>query len=239
MLEVKDLYVNYGAVAAVQGMTLSASQGKVTLVLGANGAGKTTTLRAICGLQKPKSGTVTLDGTEIQGLKASKIVRRGLVMVPEGRRVFAPFSVEENLRLGGYTAAKQSTEKTMQEVYEMFPILHERRNGPAGLLSGGEQQMLAFGRALMSSASTILMDEPSMGLAPAIVQSVLNSARTIAESGKTVLMVEQNAEAGLAVADDVFLVERGEVAYSGTAKEAREDPALVRAFLGEAALTDE
>lgn len=239
MLEVRDLYVNYGAVSAVQGMSLTATEGKVTLVLGANGAGKTTTLRAICGLQKPKSGVVVLNGEEIQGLKASKIVRRGLVMVPEGRRVFAPFSVEENLRLGAYTAPKSQAGATMDRVYELFPILHERRFGPAGLLSGGEQQMLAFGRALMSNASTILMDEPSMGLAPAVVQSVLHSARRIAESGKTVLMVEQNAEAGLGVADYVYLVERGEVAYSGTAKEAREDPALVRAFLGEAALTDD
>jgi branched-chain amino acid transport system ATP-binding protein len=238
MLEVKDLYVNYGAVAAVQGMTLSASKGKITLVLGANGAGKTTTLRAICGLQKPKSGTVSLDGTEIQGLKASKIVRRGLVMVPEGRRVFAPFSVEENLKLGGYTA-KNRDNSTLEQVYETFPILFERRNGAAGLLSGGEQQMLAFGRALMSQADTILMDEPSMGLAPAVVDSVLQSAKDIANSGKTVLMVEQNAEASLEVADYVFLVERGEVAYSGTAKEAREDPALVRAFLGDAALSDD
>jgi branched-chain amino acid transport system ATP-binding protein len=219
-------------------MTLSASKGKITLVLGANGAGKTTTLRAICGLQKPRSGTVSLDGTEIQGLKASKIVRRGLVMVPEGRRVFAPFSVEENLKLGGYTA-KNRDNSTLEQVYETFPILFERRNGAAGLLSGGEQQMLAFGRALMSQADTILMDEPSMGLAPAVVDSVLQSAKDIANSGKTVLMVEQNAEASLEVADYVFLVERGEVAYSGTAKEAREDPALVRAFLGDAALSDD
>lgn len=238
MLEVKDLYVNYGAVSAVQGMTLSASKGEVTLILGANGAGKTTTLRAICGLQKPKSGTVSLDGKEIQGLKTSKIVRRGLVMVPEGRRVFAPFSVEENLKLGGY-AAKNRDSSTLEHVYETFPILFERRNGAAGLLSGGEQQMLAFGRALMSQADTILMDEPSMGLAPAVVDSVLQSAKAIADSGKTVLMVEQNAEASLEVADYVFLVERGEVAYSGTAKEAREDPALVRAFLGDAALSDD
>jgi len=238
MLEVNDLYVNYGAVSAVQGMTLAAKPGQVTLVLGANGAGKTTTLRAISGLQKPKSGTVTLNGQQIQGMKASKIVRRGLVMVPEGRRVFAPFSVEENLRLGGYAASKQDAQRTMEQVFESFPILYDRRNGAAGLLSGGEQQMLAFGRALMSNADTILMDEPSMGLAPTIVDSVLKSAKDIANLGKTVLMVEQNAEASLTVADYVYLVERGEVAYSGTAAEARKDPALVRAFLGEAALSD-
>jgi len=239
MLEVTDLHVNYGAVQAVQGMRMTASKGRITLVLGANGAGKTTTLRAICGLQPAVSGSVTLDGKEILGLSTSEIVRRGLVMVPEGRKVFAPMTIRENLILGAYTAPKSTIAPTMEEIYTLFPILKERENGLAGLLSGGEQQMLSFGRALMSQAEVVLMDEPSMGLAPAVVENVLESARTIANSGKAVLMVEQNAEAGLEVADDVVVVARGEVVYEGSAEEARTNPALVRAFLGDAALVDE
>lgn len=239
MLEVTDLRVNYGAVQAVQGVTLSASPGKITLVLGANGAGKTTTLRAICGLQPVASGSVVLDGTSIVGMPTSKIVRKGLVMVPEGRRVFAPLSVYQNLIMGAYTASRATVQPTLEQVYSLFPILEERQDGPAGLLSGGEQQMLAFGRALMSQAEVILMDEPSMGLAPAIIDNVLASARSIADGGKAVLMVEQNAEAGLDVADTVVVVARGEVVYTGTAHEARSDTALVRAFLGDAALVEE
>ena len=239
MLEVTDLVVRYGPVQAVSDMRLTATPGRITLVLGANGAGKTTTLRTICGLQRAVSGTVTLNGKDILGLSPSRIVRLGVAMVPEGRRVFAPLTVEDNLRLGGYTASRQDNDRTMAEVYEMFPILHERRSGVSGLLSGGEQQMLAFGRALMSQAQTILMDEPSMGLAPAIVDSVLESARGIADSGKAVLMVEQNAEAGLEVANDVVVVSRGEVVYQGSVEGARKNPELVRAFLGDAALTDD
>jgi len=239
MLEVTDLHVNYGAVQAVQGVTLSATPGHITLVLGANGAGKTTSLRAICGLQPIASGSVNLNGQSLVGEPASAIVRRGLVMVPEGRRVFAPLSVYENLLLGAYTAPRNSVQSTLEEVYGLFPILQERQGGAAGLLSGGEQQMLAFGRALMSQAEVILMDEPSMGLAPAVVDSVLSSARSIADGGKAVLMVEQNAEAGLEVADTVVVIARGEVVYTGSAKEARNDTALVRAFLGDAALVDE
>ncbi|MBI1376618.1 MAG: ATP-binding cassette domain-containing protein [Frankiales bacterium] len=238
MLEVSDLVVRYGPVQAVNGMRLSTGPGRITLVLGANGAGKTTTLRAICGLQRAERGSVTLDGRELLGMPPSRIVKLGVAMVPEGRRVFAPLTVLENLKLGGYTASKAEAAATLQEVFEQFPILADRRNGPAGLLSGGEQQMLAFGRALMSQASVILMDEPSMGLAPAVVDSVLVSARGIADSGKSVLMVEQNAEAGLEVADTVVVVSRGEVVYEGTVAEARKNPSLVRAFLGDAALVE-
>jgi len=239
MLEVTDLVVHYGPVQAVNDMRLSAVPGRITLMLGANGAGKTTTLRTISGLQRAKQGSVKLNGTELLGMSPSRIVRLGVVMVPEGRRVFAPLTVQENLRLGGYTASRQDNERTIAEVFDMFPILYERRSGMAGLLSGGEQQMLAFGRALMSQAGTILMDEPSMGLAPSIVDSVLESARGIADSGKAVLMVEQNAEAGLEIADDVVVVSRGEVVYQGSADGARENPELVRAFLGDAALADD
>jgi branched-chain amino acid transport system ATP-binding protein len=235
MLEIKDLHVSYGKVSAVRGISLTAAPGRVTLVLGANGAGKTTTLRAVAGLHKPVSGEVLLDSTPITGLAPHKVVRRGVVLVPEGRRVFGPLSVLENLRLGGYTAAKGAD--TLDRVFEMFPILHERRAGRAGLLSGGEQQMLAFGRALMSQPRIMLLDEPSMGLAPAIVESIAEKVRTMADSGIGILMVEQNAEVGLEVADDVVVVARGEVAFSGPAEAARSHSSVLLAFLGEAALS--
>lgn len=239
MLEVRDLHVNYGPVQAVRGVSLSASPGRITMVLGANGAGKTTTMRAICGLQKSATGSVVLDGQEVLGQPTSEIVKRGLVLVPEGRMVFAPLTVLENLKLGAYTAPKSSIDETLNYVFELFPILKERSGGQAGLLSGGEQQMLAFGRALMSQADVILMDEPSMGLAPAVIENVLQSAREIANSGKAVLMVEQNAQAGLKIADDVVVVSRGEVAYAGVASDAQSNAEIVRAFLGDAALTSD
>jgi branched-chain amino acid transport system ATP-binding protein len=238
MLEISDLYVNYGHIEAVRGVSLQVRPGQVTLVLGANGAGKTTTLKAVAGLQPPTRGQITLNGETIAGLPAHKIVRRGVALVPEGRRVFGPLKVAENLRLGGYTANKAAFDETLARVYEMFPILHDRQNGPAGLLSGGEQQMLAFGRALMSQPKVMLLDEPSMGLAPVVVDSVLEKVRAMADGGIGILMVEQNAEAGLDVADEVVAIARGEVVYSGPAAEARDHASVLRAFLGEAALAN-
>ncbi|MEV0595739.1 ABC transporter ATP-binding protein [Nonomuraea cavernae] len=239
MFEIRDLHVSYGKVTAVRGVTLTARPGTVTLVLGANGAGKTTTLRSAAGLHKPDSGEVVLDGTAITGRPAHWIVKRGLVLVPEGRRVFAPLTVLENLRMGGYTTARGEMAGILDRVFEMFPVLRERQDGPAGLLSGGEQQMLAFGRALMAQPKIMMLDEPSMGLAPTMVETVLGSIRTMADSGIGVLMVEQNAEAGLEVADDVAVVSRGEVVFSGTAKEAASHSSVLRAFLGDAALVTE
>ena len=236
MLEVQDLHVSYGNIEAVRDVSVTAERGKVTLVLGANGAGKTTTLKAIAGLMSPASGSVKLDGADITGLAAHKVARKGVALVPEGRRVFAPLSVAENLRLGGYLASRQEYDQALARVYEMFPILATRRDKAAGLLSGGEQQMLAFARALMSKPKVILMDEPSMGLAPVIVDSILVKVRELADSGIGVLMVEQNAEAGLDVADYVVAVARGEVVYSGAVDEARNNASVLRAFLGEAAL---
>ncbi len=236
MLEIEDLHVSYGNVQAVRGVGMRVTPGKVTLVLGANGAGKTTTLKAVAGLEKPVSGTVTLDGLDITGLAPHKVVRHGISLVPEGRRVFGPLTVAENLRMGAYTADKATTAQTLERVHEMFPILSERAGSAAGLLSGGEQQMLAFGRALMSQPTFMLLDEPSMGLAPAIVDSILAKVRQMADSGIGILMVEQNAEAGLDVADDVVAVARGEVVYGGPAAEARNNASVLRAFLGEAAL---
>jgi branched-chain amino acid transport system ATP-binding protein len=215
---------------------MRATPGKITLVLGANGAGKTTALKAIAGLEKPVSGTVTLDGKDITGRAPHEIVRSGISLVPEGRRVFGPLMVSENLRMGAYTADKSTTAETLARVNEMFPILEERSEFAAGLLSGGEQQMLAFGRALMSQPKVMLLDEPSMGLAPAIVDSILAKVRQMADSGIGILMVEQNAEAGLDIADEVVAVARGEVVFTGSAAEARNNASVLRAFLGEAAL---
>jgi branched-chain amino acid transport system ATP-binding protein len=238
MLEINDLHVSYAHVEAVRGVSVTVRPGRVTLVLGPNGAGKTTTLKAIAGVHPPKSGTVTLEGTDITGLAPHAIVRRGIALVPEGRRVFAPLTIAENLRLGGYTASKAQFEETRARVEEMFPILHDRSQAAAGLLSGGEQQMLAFGRALMSQPKFMLLDEPSMGLAPVVVDTVLEKVRAMADAGIGILMVEQNAEAGLDVADEVVAVTRGEVVYSGAAKEARSHASVLRAFLGEAALAE-
>jgi branched-chain amino acid transport system ATP-binding protein len=238
MLEISDLHVNYAHVEAVRGVNVSVQPGRITLVLGPNGAGKTTTLKAVAGLQPPASGTVTLDGANITGLAPHAIVRRGVALVPEGRRVFGPLTIAENLRLGGYTASRAEFDDTLARVYEMFPVLNERREGAAALLSGGEQQMLAFGRALMSQPKVMLLDEPSMGLAPVVVDTVLQKVRAMADAGIGILMVEQNAEAGLQFADEVVAVTRGEVVYSGAATEARNHASVLRAFLGEAALAE-
>jgi branched-chain amino acid transport system ATP-binding protein len=235
MLKVHDLRVSYGHIEAVRGVGLEVAAGKVTLVLGANGAGKSTTLRSIAGLRPVDRGSIALEGDEIAGLAPHQVVRRGLVLVPEGRRVFAPLSVAENLRIGGYTADQAAAQQTLERVYETFPVLKERARSAAGLLSGGEQQMLAFGRALMAQPKVMLMDEPSMGLAPAVVDTILNNVREMADSGLAVLMVEQNAEAGLRVADSVVAIARGEVVFSGPVDEARDNVAVLRAFLGEVA----
>jgi branched-chain amino acid transport system ATP-binding protein len=237
MLRVSDLHVSFGGVQAVRGVTVEVPPGRVTLALGANGAGKTSTLRAMVGLVKPVGGIVTLDGQPITGLAPHKIVARGVVLVPEGRRIFGSLTIEENLRLGGHLTPRSKRPELIERSYEMFPILGTRRSGQAGLLSGGEQQMLAFARALMAEPSYILMDEPSMGLAPAVVENVMAAVRTIAEAGHGVLMVEQNADAGLEVADTVVVMTRGESVYTGDAVEARGHSAVVRAFLGESALT--
>jgi branched-chain amino acid transport system ATP-binding protein len=238
VLQISDLHVRYATAEAVRGVSVSAAPGRVTLVLGANGAGKSSTLRTAAGLVKAHAGTVHLDGRDVTGLAPHRIVRSGMVLVPEGRRVFAPLTVEENLVLGGYTATREKSNEVLAQVYELFPILRERRDGPAGLLSGGEQQMLAFGRALMSSPRAIMLDEPSMGLAPTMVESVLGAVRGMADSGIAVLLVEQNADMGLEIADDVVAMARGEAVFSGPAEQARSNASVLRAFLGEAALVE-
>jgi branched-chain amino acid transport system ATP-binding protein len=205
-------------------------------VLGANGAGKTTSLCAIAGMRRVVKGSVSFKGEEMVGKAAHQIVAAGITLVPEGRKIFAPLSVEENLRVGAYTASRASVVENLERVFTMFPVLKKRRSAAGGLLSGGEQQMLAFGRALMSDPEVMLLDEPSMGLAPIVVDQVLESVRTIADSGIGVLMVEQRADSSLAIADDVVVVSRGEVLFSGSAYSAVSRAPVVRAILGEAAL---
>jgi branched-chain amino acid transport system ATP-binding protein len=239
MLEVTDLHVNYGNVEAVRGVDLTLEPGQVTLVLGPNGAGKSSMLGAIAGTVKAASGVVRLDGDDLTGRGAHRVIRSGIALVPEGRRVFGPLTIEENLRLGGYISSKDAVRRTMSKVYEMFPILHERRHSAAGLLSGGEQQMLAFGRAMMSQPTYMLLDEPSMGLAPAVVDIIVEKVGQLALAGIGILMVEQNTEAGLEIAHEVKAVTRGEIVFSGTADDVATNASVLRAFLGESAIVEE
>lgn len=235
LLEVADLDVRYGGVWAVRGIDLSVDRGTVHVVLGANGAGKTSSLRAVCGLERKYAGRVRWRDRDVTKWPPYRIARSGLVMVPQGRRVFAPLTVEDNLRLGGYPRSRKEIAETMRQVYELFPPLQRRRDGRAGLLSGGEQQMLAFGRAMMARPEVILADEPSMGLSPAMVDTIMESIADIARSGIGVLAVEQNANAALAVADTAVVLERGSIVLAGTAAEVRTHPDVVRAFLGDRA----
>lgn len=236
MLEISDLHVKYGRVEAVRGFSASVLPGRITLVLGPNGAGKSTSLLAISGMLPAAAGSVTLHGKQVLGKPAHQLVRCGLALVPEGRRVFAPLTVEENLRAGAHTAPRISLQANLDRTYEMFPILKKRRQGPAGLLSGGEQQMLAFARALMSDPKIVLLDEPSMGLAPIIVEKVIAAVKTIANSGIGVLMVEQNADASLDIADDIIMMVRGEILLADKAASTSVRASVVHAFLGESAL---
>ncbi|WP_426245880.1 ABC transporter ATP-binding protein [Nocardioides sp. LHG3406-4] len=238
MLELAEVHVRYGHVEAVRGVDLQVRPGTVSLMLGPNGAGKSTMLNAVAGLVPLASGSITFEGERLSGLPPHRVVRRGVVLVPEGRRVFAPLTIEENLRLGGHTAPRAKVRETLAKVYEMFPILADRRSSSAGLLSGGEQQMLAFGRALMSEPKIVLLDEPSMGLAPAVVDTIIEKVSLMAESGIGILMVEQNTEAGLDIASEVKVMNRGGVVFAGPAGQVRTDASVLHAFLGDAALTE-
>jgi branched-chain amino acid transport system ATP-binding protein len=233
-LEVTGLEVRYGPLTAVAGIDLHLGDGEVVVVLGANGAGKSSTLNAICGAIRPAAGTVVLDGQDVTRMRAHRIARLGLVQVPEGRRIIAPLSVEDNLLLGAYILRSRSRrEELLRSVYELFPILHERRERAGGVLSGGEQQMLAFGRALMSDPRLLLLDEPSMGLSPAMVEVVMDAVAQIAATRElSILMVEQNATAALEVASRAYVVEQGEVVLEGPSAEVANDPLVLRAFLG-------
>ena len=234
MLEVKDLEVYYGMIQAIKGISFEVNQGEVIALIGANGAGKTTTLQTITGMIPSKKGSVTFNGTDITKVPGHKIVPMGMAHVPEGRRVFAQLSVLDNLKLGAYTRNDQKEiQESLQMVYRHFPRLEERKNQMAGTLSGGEQQMLAMGRALMSKPSIVLMDEPSMGLSPIFVTEIFNIIQEISKEGTTVLLVEQNAKKALSIADRAYVLETGNIVLSGDAKVLMNDESIKKAYLGE------
>lgn len=234
MLELQDLRVSYGAIEAVKGLSLSVPKGKIVALVGANGAGKSTTLRAISGLIKAKSGKILFEGKDITNWPAQKVVKLGISMVPEGRRVFPDLTVYENLLLGAFTRTdKAAIARDLEAVYQLFPRLEERRGQLAGTLSGGEQQMLAVGRALMSDPVLLMMDEPSLGLAPVLVQEIFALIKRINESGKTILLIEQNARAALELCDYAYVLETGVVALEGPGKELLRDDRVRKVYLGE------
>lgn len=234
MLEIKDLEVCYGVIRAIKGISFEVNQGEVIALIGANGAGKTTILHTITGLVPAKSGSILFEGKELTKTPAHKIVSMGMAHVPEGRRIFQQLSVLENLKLGAYTRKdKNEIAQSLKMVYERFPRLEERKNQIAGTLSGGEQQMLAMGRALMSKPRIILMDEPSMGLSPLLVTEIFDIIKVISESGTTVLLVEQNAKKALSIADRAYVLETGNITLSGKASDLMNNESVQKAYLGE------
>ena len=233
MLEIKDLHVFYGAIHALKGVSLTVADGELVSLIGANGAGKTTTLHAISGLLPAASGSILLDGTDLQKVPANTIIGLGMAHVPEGRHVFARMTVEENLRMGAYILRDQKQiAENLERVYGHFPRLKERRRQLAGTLSGGEQQMLATGRALMTDPKIVLMDEPSMGLSPLLVKEIFAIIQQLHESGITILLVEQNAKMALAVSDRAYVLETGTISMEGPAAELAADDRVRRAYLG-------
>lgn len=234
MLEIKDLEVFYGVIRAIKGISFEVNQGEVIALIGANGAGKTTVLHTISGLIKPKNGSIIFENKDITKTPAHKIVEMGVAQVPEGRRVFANLSVYENLMLGAYKRSdKAKIKDDLENVYKRFPRLAERKKQAAGTLSGGEQQMLAMGRALMSDPKILLMDEPSMGLSPILVGEIFDIIKSISEQGVTVLLVEQNAKKALQIADRAYVLETGRITLSGGADELMHNDAVRKAYLGE------
>ena len=233
MLEIKDLHVFYGAIHALKGISLTVADGELVSLIGANGAGKTTTLHAISGLLPAASGSILLDGTDLQKVPANTIIGLGMAHVPEGRHVFARMTVEENLRMGAYILRDQKRiSENLERVYGHFPRLKERRRQVAGTLSGGEQQMLATGRALMTNPKIVLMDEPSMGLSPLLVKEIFSIIQQLHESGITILLVEQNAKMALTVSDRAYVLETGTISMEGPAAELAADDRVRKAYLG-------
>ena len=233
MLEVKDINVYYGLIHALRDVSFEVNEGEVVALIGANGAGKTTTLHTVTGLLPSKSGTVTFEGKDITKMPGHSIVRLGMSHVPEGRRVFAGLTVRENLRMGAYTRPKSEVEASLADVYKRFPRLEERKNQAAGTLSGGEQQMLAMGRALMAKPRILLLDEPSMGLSPLFVGEVFKILQEVSAAGTTVLLVEQNAKKALSIADRAYVLETGRIVKSGKAADLLNDDSIKKAYLGE------
>ncbi len=230
-LKIDNLKVNYGGIEAVKGISIDVPEGKIVTLIGANGAGKSSTLRTISGLVKPKSGTITFCGEDITAKDPTSIVSKGITLVPEGRRIFPDLTVKENLRIGAYLR-KDNIEDDLNWVYELFPRLHEREWQHGGTLSGGEQQMLAVGRALMSRPKVIMMDEPSLGLAPLVVQSIFEIIKTVNKQGITVLLIEQNANMALQIADIAYVLETGRITKIGTGAELLADESIKEAYLG-------
>jgi branched-chain amino acid transport system ATP-binding protein len=235
MLELTDVHAYYGNIHALKGVSLTVDKGEIVTMIGANGAGKSTTLKAICGLLRPRHGSIILEGREIHKVPAHEIVGLGVSQAPEGRRIFARLTVQENLEMGAFRRSDpQGIKRDQERVFELFPRLKERRKQVGGTLSGGEQQMLAIGRALMANPRVLLLDEPSMGLAPILVEDIFRTVREINQEGTTVLLVEQNALMALSVAGRGYVLETGTVALEGTAQELRQNPQVKAAYLGEA-----
>ncbi|MDD5791103.1 MAG: ABC transporter ATP-binding protein [Erysipelotrichaceae bacterium] len=233
MLKVENLHVSYGMIDAVKGIDFEVNDGEIVALIGANGAGKTTTMHTISGLIKPKSGSVLFDGKDISKISANRIVGLGLIQVPEGRRTFSAMTVEENLKLGAYLRKdKPGIDSDFAKVYKLFPRLFERKKQLAGTLSGGEQQMLAMARALMSKPKMLLLDEPSMGLSPLLVREIFDIIKTINEDGVSILLVEQNAKMALAIADRAYVLETGRITMTGTGQELSDSEEVKKAYLG-------
>lgn len=232
MLKIENINVYYGAIHAIQNVSFEVGQGEIVTLIGANGAGKSTTLKTVSGLLRSKTGDITFEGASISGVLAYTLTRRGLSHVPEGRRIFLQLTVEENLEMGAYTRKKSEIAPSIENVYGRFPRLRERRRQIAGTLSGGEQQMLAIGRALMSKPKLIMLDEPSMGLAPMLVQQIFDIIKELNESGTTILLVEQNAQMALQIADRGYVLESGRVVMSGSARELLSNDQVKKAYLG-------
>ncbi len=232
VLKCENLHVYYGSIHAIKGVSFEVGEGEIVTLIGANGAGKSTTLNTVGGLLKPREGTIEFEGKSILGVAPHKVVSEGMALCPEGRRVFAQLSVKENLEMGAYTRPASEIPETLEKVYEHFPRLKERQNQMAGTLSGGEQQMLAMGRALMSKPRLMMLDEPSMGLAPILVDQIFEIIEALNKAGTTILLVEQNAQMALSIADRAYVLETGRIVNSGTGKELLNDDSVKKAYLG-------
>ena len=232
ILKVEDINVYYGSIHAIKGISFSVNEGEIVTLIGANGAGKSTTLNTISGLLRSTTGSITFMDENLARVPPHKIVAKGLALVPEGRRVFLQMTVQENLEMGAFTQSNAGIPKDLEMVYELFPRLRERRRQVSGTLSGGEQQMLAMGRALMSHPKLLMLDEPSMGLAPILVEQIFDIIRNLHKAGSTILLVEQNAQAALSIADRAYVLETGMITVSGTGKELLASPEIKKAYLG-------
>ena len=232
MLKVEDLHVYYGSIHAIKGVSFEVNEGEIVTLIGANGAGKSTTLNTVAGLMKPRSGSITFEGQQVAGMPASKIVPQGMALCPEGRRVFQQMTVRENLEMGGYTRPAGEIGASLDDVFERFPRLKERHRQVAGTLSGGEQQMLAMGRALMSKPRLLMLDEPSMGLAPLLVEQIFDIIGELNRAGTTILLVEQNAKMALSIANRAYVLETGNIVKSGDAHLLMNDDDVRKAYLG-------